>query len=281
MIREAPLQLSPSAVRAYRSCPYRYARDYVDRLPDDFRRPVFHLAYGSAIHQALAYFIRHGGQSRLSKDDLIVALMDHWDSSAYPNEDTELDRFYEARRMLESFYDQPYPQEVKRELGIEERLTWSTPRRGIRAVGKLDRICLLPDGTLDVIDYKTGACPEDGEDLPKDPQALIYRSLAGEAYRRLNPGQIQVTFHYLVSGASVNIRYDHEDFIYWWSMIDDVAARIRNSMSKLKAGAPLWQAFPIRRGNQCRRCPLEAHCDASAYPSEDELPDLPQEGRTR
>ena len=37
---QIPLRLSASAVKAYEQCPYRYAKDYVDRLPQAEREPV-------------------------------------------------------------------------------------------------------------------------------------------------------------------------------------------------------------------------------------------------
>lgn len=178
-----PLRLSASAVRAFLECPYRYARDYVDRLPDADREPVPSFAFGNAMHQALAEFIRQGGWGAVSLDDLIGLLMRHWEGGVYPDADTELYHFHRGREMLARFYKNPYPLAVEQELGVEQYVRWRAPRKGLLATGKLDRACIIPGNVLEIVDYKTGSWVPKDDDLKKDYQALFYRTLGADCYR--------------------------------------------------------------------------------------------------
>ena len=254
------IKLSPSAVRAFRNCPHRYALDYVQRLPDSARASVPMLAFGNAIHQALADFIREGGWERLSKDDLVSIFMRHWDGAPYADEDTEMSQFHHGKRLLEAFYDRPFPGNSPKERGIELRLSWRTARKNILATGKIDRLCETEDGRLLVIDYKVGRYhPQTEEDL--DIQATFYRSLIADTIARAIPRPIEVVFHFLGSHSTLTAEFTHEDFLRIWGSIEATADRIRASIASFHQGRPLWAAFPLQRGHQCVTCPMKLYCE--------------------
>lgn len=264
MAHSLPLKLSASALRAYQECKYRYALSYVYRLPNAQRVPVASLSFGNAVHQTLAQFQREGGHSSNTKDDIVSMLVEHWDSSPYQDPDIELSMFHRAKEMVERFYDSPYPQAPVQTLGIEQKLTWTAPRRQILATGRIDYVCLHGDGTLEVVDYKTSYRPKNSDDLSRDFQAVIYRSLAAERFHRLKPSRILLTFHYLECGSSVTIEIEQEDFLERWGRIEEIAGRIRNSIDRVKSGTPILEEFSMTRGNGCRHCPMRGHCDEVA-----------------
>lgn len=256
-----PIRISASGVRAFRECAYRYALDYIRRLPDAEREPVSAFAFGNAVHKALAQFIRLGGWARKSSDDLIELLMRHWDSRAYADEDTSFAEFTRAREMLEIFHANPYPPVVTRELQVEAYVSWSTQHSGIIATGRLDRSCLLPDAVLEIVDYKTGRHMLTPAEMVKDVQAVFYRTLGADAYRGLQPAAIQVSYLYLESGKPVSVVFQHDEFLSCWNTVRTTIGEIRRSMRSHQSGAGLTQAFPPNRGDHCRMCPMRRHCD--------------------
>lgn len=256
-----PLKLSASALRAFLECPHRYAKDYVDRLPDADREPVLAFSYGNAIHKALASFFRSGGWRSNSMERLQGHLLKSWDGKAYPDQETERQHFRKAVHLLETFHRTPYPKEVRTELGVEQWMTWAVPHRRILATGKLDRVCMLPDGTLEVIDYKTSVQQLKADELKNDLQALFYRTLGIEAYHHLKPRGVRVTFFYLPSGAAVSTDFDKEEFLERWTFIEAMAEDIRGSLKQWIEGRPQRAAFPLKRGKHCYRCPMRRYCD--------------------
>lgn len=259
-----PLTLSPSAINDFLSCRLRYALGYLTPLMPHERKPVSLLAFGEAIHKAIADFHRLGGWSQLSNEDLVTILGSHWPDGVYADEDIAMANFERATGLLERFYDNPFPDSVTKELGIEQRFTWRRFRRGILATGRIDRACQLADGSVVLIDYKTAAKPRAAETLQREPQALIYRSLGGEAYGHLSPPRVLISFFYLAVGAPVTVEFGKEDFGVGWERIERVAIAIREGIAAVIAGEAVVKAFPPRRGLACQRCPMERHCDGLA-----------------
>jgi RecB family exonuclease len=254
------IKVSASALRAYEECPYKYAKDYIWRLPDAQRMAVPIFTVGNAVHQTLAEFTKKGGRGQVDRDEIASMLMQNWDSRPFRDPDEELAHFHRAKAMVESFHDKPYPDKVAQELGIEKYVAWSRPRNGVIAVGRLDRVCLLEDGTLEVVDYKTGSRVIEEEALEKEYQALFYRTLVAQQFPRIKPKSVRVTFHYLATGRSVSVEYQQEDFQEWWGGVEFATERIRQAIRAHEEGAPIEVAFPRRSGDRCRACPMQRHC---------------------
>lgn len=255
------MRLAPSAVRAYRSCPHAYALGYVEPLPEAERVPVPALALGSAVHAAIARFLRVGGWARRGADELLAMLPGVWDARAFPDPATEAAAYEQARTLLEAFHAAPYPAEVTRELGIERTVTWLRPRRGLVASGRLDRVCLRPDGELLVIDYKSGRPPADPAKLRTDVQSVFYRTLAADSFRWLGPARTTVAFRFVGAATTVTINFDEVEFQDAWADIEATAADIRAARLRRALGASLVEAFPLARGPRCAGCAFSAHCD--------------------
>lgn len=261
-MNSANLPLSASAVHDFLECPYRYALNYVRRLPDAARQPISTLSFGQIVHEVLAEFIRAGGWQRVSRDGIVALLRQSWQAGVYPEPDIDKANFAHAAGILHRFYDAPYPAGIARELGVERRHAWARARRGILAKGRIDRAVQLEDGSIELVDYKCGRLPAEPDALGRDPQALFYRSLGGEAYRRLSPPAIRVTFLYLVPGRPLSVDFDKDDFLEGWRRIEQVADGIRAGLAVQADGAHLHSAFVPRPGGRCRFCPFQHHCQA-------------------
>lgn len=269
MEQRNPIRLSPSAVRVFRECPYRYAKDYIDRLPDCERVVISSFNFGNTIHQVLAAFISRGGWERLSKDDFLELFVERWPDN-YSDAEKELEDFHRAKEMLESFYDSPYPARPVKELGVERKLAWRRPFGGILATGRIDRIVMHHDGTLEAIDYKTGKRVMSVMEMADDAQALFYRTLAVAGQQSAGAKSVRVTFLYLASGSAVSIDFEEAEFHQGWDRIIEVAVLIRAAMERYHGGEALGVAFPPRRGSQCNRCEMWRHCN-TLYPLQRQL----------
>jgi DNA helicase-2/ATP-dependent DNA helicase PcrA len=255
------IKVSASALRSFEECPYRYALDHVSRLPDAERSPVPIFAFGNAVHQTLAKFVQSGGRSTIDRDGITATLMDCWDSSAYPDPETELAYFHRAKEMVERFHESPYPQTAVEDLGIEQNLAWIIPHRNMLATGRVDRLIRHPDGTTEILDYKTSRTPLSEGDLLKDAQTILYRSLVADRYPELASGSIRVTFYYLPVGKSVSVTFDRDSFLEAWQRIEKLVGRIREGRERARRGWAIKEAFHANRGNHCRSCPMRGHCD--------------------
>lgn len=273
-----PLTLSPSAVNDFLYCPLRYVLTYLMPLSPRERQPVSILAFGEAIHKTIADFHRLGGWAQVAREDLATLLGSHWPEGVYADEAIDAANYERALELLGTFYGNPFPDHVAKELGIEQRHSWKRFRRGILATGCIDRACQLADGSVMLIDYKTGVKPRAAEALRRDPQALIYRSLGSEAYGHLAPSRLLVAFYHLPIGAAVTIEFEEEEFLAGWARIEKVAMAIRLGMAAVIAGERVVEAFPPKRGERCERCPMRRHCDGLARTGAFEGLDMGLEG---
>lgn len=255
------LRLVPSAVRAFRACPYSYGLTYVQPLPESERLPVPALALGSAVHAAIARFFRMGGWKRCGLDELIGGLAGVWEPAAFGNEQAEREAFARAGELLIAFFNHPYPPDVERELGVECNMTWLKPRRGILAAGKLDRVCLRRGGVLEAVDWKTGRPPDRLEPLQRDVQAIFYRSVIADSFRWLAPSRVVVTFRFVGAAVTAALDLDPIEFLDAWEEVLVTAEAIKESRACHRSGADLAEAFPLNRGPNCRGCRFAAHCD--------------------
>lgn len=256
------LRLSASAVRDFRSCQLRYALGYVQPIPWHLRRTIDLFVLGAVVHDALAAFVRGGGAKAIPKTTLIAMLRLRWDDSALPPRKEAPALFERACSLVVTAYDMQYPRGDLRELGVERKVSWVRPRRGILAVGRLDRIVQHRNGIIEVIDLKTGREPQDTAELAEDPQSLFIRALGGEAFRTLAPRDIRLTYQYLASASVVSVDFEKEEFLAGWYSIEATASTIRQAKLAVEDGTPVHAAFPPAPGHNCRMCPFSDVCHA-------------------
>lgn len=259
-----PIRVSASAVRDYRACPYRFVRNYLAPLEAHERRVVRVLGIGEVIHRVIADFFRHGGWNAVALDDLEVLLQVHWRAELFADADLSEANYQRTYELLVRFFEVRYPRHVARELGVERRHSWRRYRRGMLAVGRIDYACLLENGVVELLDWKTGRRRGGVDDFETDEQVLFYRSLGAEAYAHLAPRSIRVTLFFLTSATPLTVDLEREDFEAGWARIEAIATAIRQGIAAVSAGMPLLEAFPPRRGVHCSLCPIGAHCDALA-----------------
>jgi putative RecB family exonuclease len=235
-------RLSPSAINRFRTCAKQFYLADVERRRDETASPV--LAQASAVHEALSLFFRLDPALR-SAETLRQALghvwRRHWKPEAF-SRDEEITYGRDAVSMLRLFFETFDTSKVP--LATEE---WVQTRLdGFELFGKLDRVDGLPDGSLEVIDYKTGRFMWEPEDLPHEAACQVYLLGAEETYRR--PVE-RVRIIYLRTGHEVR----------WTPERDDVEAareRLRKTICELQATTE----FAAEPGDHCRFCPFAKMC---------------------
>ncbi|HTP56840.1 MAG TPA: ATP-dependent DNA helicase [Candidatus Paceibacterota bacterium] len=143
--------LSVTALNNYLDCPWRYYFTNLVRIP---QAPSPKLEYGTAAHEAARRFFQklaaggHPGRTFLT--DAFRTALKRAPVSATVVAQLEAD----GVRALAGWHDQwrsSWVRDVLCEVAIE-RVTLAP---GIHLTGKLDKVELLPDGRVDVVDYKT------------------------------------------------------------------------------------------------------------------------------
>lgn len=250
--------LSPSRAADFRRCPLLYRFRAVDRLPEPPSRAQIR---GTLVHAVLERLFAHDPAGRTPEaarallgpcwDELatrpeIAAL---FEGPADPALATWLDS---ASALLDTYFTLEDPAAVPStavEARIETELATGgepVPLRGI-----LDRLDEAPDGTLRVIDYKTGATPGEGFEGSALYQLKFY-ALAVLLARGRVPDELRLL--YLADATALTYRPDEAELWRFARLLDAVWAAIRRA-------APTGDFRP-NKGSACRTCDHRARCPA-------------------
>ena len=170
-------RLSASAVDTYERCGLQF------KLERDWRlsaRPAAAMQYGAAIHRVLKTYFDSVNLGRAKTDDELIELfrLDLADAKiqeAYQHELYQQQGIAQLREFLASARTLPSPQVLHTEQSFEIRVGQTV------VVGRIDRIDRRPDGSVAIIDYKTGKA-RDQEDADESLQLSLYAIAAKEKW---------------------------------------------------------------------------------------------------
>jgi DNA helicase-2/ATP-dependent DNA helicase PcrA len=173
---DGALSLSASDLDLYLTCPLKYKFGRVFGIPQE---PTINQRFGILIHNVLERFHKDGGSDA---EDGLRRLMDlfeaGWRRTGFGSSDDELQFRDRAREAMRLYWE--------RESVAEGEPVWLERKFDIRigphhVRGRVDRVDRLPDGSHELIDYKTGERKTEA-DLASDLQLALYRLAAREAW---------------------------------------------------------------------------------------------------
>lgn len=229
------MEISFTRYRVYRECPWKYKLHFADgrKIPLTAKS-----SFGLSLHRALEAWLRG---NELSEDALLSAYDSQWLSSGYPDEGEETRYRAKGERILRRFCRDEESRRA-RTVGVEKEFFWSSGGHLVR--GMIDRIDQGPDGSYELIDYKTGpGVPAPGE-VAADLQMRFY---ALGAARGLHLAPATLTVDCVAAGERVSAPYDP-------SGEDALEADIRAAASGIEAGV-----FEPKT-DFCRRCDFRGDC---------------------
>lgn len=180
--------LSYSAIEAFRTCPLHFKLRYILRIPTPTTAP---LSMGNSIHLALRDFYRSGG-------DIIKHLENNWVVEGYGSKKHEQESLEKSKRFLTQYLSSDLHKKAK-PIYLEEMFSFNVDPT-LKIGGKIDRIDELPGGTLEVIDYKTGANVPTQKDIDLDLQMTIY-ALAATIKKPID--KVKLAFYYFDTGTKI------------------------------------------------------------------------------
>ncbi len=161
-------RISYSQLDCFDQCPLKYNYSYLLKIPT----PTSHVTnFGSSVHETLKEFY----QMLKIKKDLPFSVMEemylkNWISEGYDSVIHETTKKKKGLEMLKRYYDANSTPWTIPEF-LEKPFTVKIGEYVIN--GRIDRIDRLPDGTYEVIDYKTGSIHSD-LNIKKQLQLSIY-----------------------------------------------------------------------------------------------------------
>jgi len=234
--------LSYTQVDTYQRCPQMYQYRFVFRLPT---RPRPQMQFGRILHEALKAALGAIERDRpLTWEMVDAAYVAAWARERFcaPEQAPSLQDL--GRTYLQRAFDAG---DLSKPLLLEQ--PFSLRVDGLRLTGRIDRVDRHPDGTYEVIDYKTGSAKR-AVDLQRDLQLSVYALAAREVFR-FNP--LSLSYYYLETSERVTVDKPQARLDEDRQTIVNVAEGIR---------AELFPAKPDRM--KCSGCDFRLLCPSAA-----------------
>jgi len=242
------IKLTPSRLRDYLACPLQYRLKHLDGFASTTVAHSPALAFGNSLHAALQT-LHKDGSVQIEPHEISILLRQHWKSDGYSNPEQEEAQFQLGIATLRNYIGKfsKVPGVI---VGTELYLSRLIAHEGLRfELGcRADRIELHPDGTLEVLDYKTSANGEvpSEESLLNDTATFIYYLLTRIVYPKY-PRVIVSQFN-LISLNKVAVEYTD-------TQRAANKATLLNIVRVIKA-----ENFEARLGAHCAWCAVRPHC---------------------
>jgi DNA helicase-2/ATP-dependent DNA helicase PcrA len=223
----SPTAASVAAVIDYARCPKRFYWGVVQPLPR-FSGPAARI--GTEVHRWIER--QSHGQATLLEIDDLPDLTDQ-ELAGEPGKLDALRAAFLASRfatMVPLYVERPFL------LSID----------GFTVRGRIDAIYGEPDGPWEVVDYKTGRRPSEGDELAGLQLDLYALACADVWHRRAD--DLRLTYLYLATGEEISHRPEP---------IDVLRRRVRRWLRGIAAGR-----FEPQPGPQCHWCDFLPFCDA-------------------
>ena len=228
--------LSPSKINCFQSCALKYRLKYIDRIPKE-ARPTPNLSFDRSIHFALRDFHENYEAGRSRANPFRGILNKYWIADGYADSEEE-ERFkVRANIMLEEYFKGLDGHENPVMFEVSAKWSWN----GVDTVVQIDRIDQLPDGRLEIIDYKTGKKVPDERVINEDASLLNMFLAANQKW----PGRVaRVSYHYLSNNRRYTLEPVEKDFqAHKVKMAELVTTINKNEFEPKKGSLCAWCEF--------------------------------------
>jgi len=238
--------LSYSQISTFLTCPLQYKYRYVLKIPVP---PSAAASFGTSVHLALQKFYSlHKIGKKLEKRDLIEIFASVWIPLGFRNKKYEDKMKKRGKKMLSLYFNKAYNPKTQIE-SLEKLFRIKLPGN-LKVGGKIDRIDRLPNGKLEIIDYKTGKIPSQ-KDIDADLQMTVY-AMAAEDKGIYNkpPDKVILSFYFLEESKKMTTIRNSDQLHQSRQKIID----IKNDIGK--------SGFSPRVGPWCDFCDFRLICEA-------------------
>ena len=247
--------LSPSRAADFRTCALMYRLRTIDRLPEE---PSPDAVRGTVVHKVLEDLFdlpaadRTPEQAESMVQQAWEFVLDAEPEAALmftgdgPDIAVWLASCRESLRGYFALEDPRLLEPAERELYVEALLDSRLLLRGF-----VDRVDIAADGSVRVVDYKTGRSPGVGFEGKALFQMRFYALVIWRT-RGVIPALLQLV--YLGDGQLVSYRPDEQDLLATERLVEALWRAIETARATGD-----WQPSP---GFACRWCSFQAHCPA-------------------
>lgn len=265
---EIPRTLSPSKITAFTNCPLAFRFSVVERLPEP---PTAAAVKGTLVHRALELLFSDQPCGQRTKAAAHSSLGRAWEELREHEEFeglgldsvAQVSFLSDAGELIERYFELEDPNAVHA-IGLELEL--SSNLEGVVVRGIIDRLDELEDGSLVVVDYKTGRAPSIEQSKSRMGGVQMY-ALMCEAELGRRPAVVRLIYlrdRVVISASPTDqaMRGTRQRALGVWSAIERACQQ---------------QDFRPNPSGLCRYCAFQGYCPAFGGDPERAAVELAQE----
>jgi RecB family exonuclease len=190
---------SPTKINTFLECAVKYRYIYIDKIGRFYLRSRPGFSFGSTLHQVLQQFHDYGGVS--TAEEMTAGLEEKWIAAGYESAQQEREHQEAAREIVAAYHSAYQERAIEQVTTIATEKTISCDMGRFKLTGRVDRIDRHADGTLDVVDYKSGRLDVSPEEVAGSLAMCCYQLIM----QRLYPdASIRGTIYCLRSGVTAS-----------------------------------------------------------------------------
>jgi putative RecB family exonuclease len=239
--------LSPSTLNAMNGCHARYAVEKLsNRLDEVTTSPLSPSELGKSAHSVLEELMQTDQRTPSAIEGILSQLIADG-KVTFPTDDALFEEWEtKVLKMANGIFDIENPSLID-VVGTETQI--STELWGVPILGYIDRIERSFDGTLTVVDYKTGKVPREFTDF--NNQLTIY----AEAIRQLYGEPVQKAYDFFLSFKKTHLLEVTSQQV---AITGRAAREAWHEVTKLRE----TMVFPYQTSALCGWCPFVTQCPA-------------------
>lgn len=230
-------ELNYSKIKTYLECPVLYKLKYIEGKREGL---VPASSLGVSIHRALEEYHRNSNDP----SELLSYYDDCWLGAGYANAGEQMEWYLKGKKMLETYAQAEYERKTTVD-STEREFIFQQDQWTLR--GKIDRIDKLPDGSWEVIDYKTGTDVDLSLPVTDSLQLGIYSVGARRAW---NMQKGIATFYFVAFNQKMSAPFEAFD-----------EQKILNTFIEIGKKIEVSDFEPNL--THCAACPFNTRCEHS------------------
>jgi RecB family exonuclease len=154
----------------------KYLWTYVDARGKWYLKAKSYYSFGSTLHKVLERFHDSGDTGVTTVGDALKVYEESWLEAGYASPEEMQEAFGEGREIVINTIEE----ELKRDPGVRTVAVEKFLRHDLgpfALIGRVDRLDQHPDGTLEIVDYKSGRSRVTEDDVKSDLAMACYQLL--------------------------------------------------------------------------------------------------------
>lgn len=260
------MRYSHSSIETFKNCPLQFNYRYVEKVKIDLKQNI-EAFMGSMVHDTLEKLYTDLKYNKtLSLEETLEVYNKYWtDQFSFDTVEIIREGYTEenyrslGEKYLTNYYNTYKPFNQGTTLGLEMQVNISLydskKDKTYNLIGYIDRLSLVSENHIEIIDYKTNNVAKTQEEVDKDKQLALYSIAVREQFPFIE--KIDLCWFFLSAGIKQVSKRDENQLVILKQEIIETIREIEDAIEKDK--------FPAKPSALCNWCSYRSICPFKSH----------------